>query len=185
MKKTGKILLAAAAMVMMTGCSQYKTTEGKVNEAVKTMFYNFTVNGAYMTQSIDAAVPSAGNVFVVVNITVENTYKGTLSMTDGHFQLQTISAEESADASASPDVTYAIPITSKNSTVLLEDELPATYDLAEKETRTGTLIFEMPSTESVFNFCTADYFNYANDSEVTTGNTFFVTITPETKGSIA
>lgn len=145
------------------------------------MFYDLCVNSCYTAQTIQSHQPSEGKMFVVVNITVTNTYKSTLTMTDSHFQLQTLSSsgsDEEASASSDSDVSYALPLTSEGTVFNLSDELPGEYELAKGESRTGTLVFEMPVSETVFNFCTADYFNYGSGKTVS-GNTYFVEITPE------
>lgn len=194
MKVIQKSILAGMLACTLAACTNYKTVTGSMKEPVKTMFYNFTVNDCYTTNAIQDYKPDDGKQFVVVNITVENLYKGKLAMTDGHFQLQEVISETSSeeDTEESGGVSnpvssataaagdYAYPMTQTSDVLYLSDELPADYTLAEKETKTGTLIFEMPADEKTFNFCTADYFNYGSGSSVQ-GNTFFVEITPEAK----
>lgn len=180
----------------LSACTSYKTITGNMNEAVKTMFYSFTVNNCYSTAEINGHLPEDGKIFVVVNVSIENTYKGKLEMTDAHFQMQTLGTDDSSEdttseiesggvstsaATATAEVDYVLPETQKTEELYLEDELPASYTIDKSETRSGTLIFEMPNTDTIYNFCTADYFNYGTSGNTVTGNTYFVEVTPEAK----
>ncbi|NLH63212.1 MAG: DUF4352 domain-containing protein [Erysipelotrichaceae bacterium] len=182
MKRRIKYFLAGLAVCVLTACTSYKTITGNIHENVSTMFYQFTVEDCYSTLAIGEHKPQDGKMFVVVSVTIENTYKGKLSLTDHHFQLQTLSSSDDEDsestASASSDISYVLPISGS----YLADELPSSYDLEQSETKKGTLVFEMPAAETVFNFCSADYFNYGSSaSSPSTGNTYFVQITPEAR----
>lgn len=178
--KIKKCLLAILTACSLTACQSYKTVTANVKEKVNTMFYDFTVNDCYRALSMNDKEPGNGNAFVVVNVTITNTYKDALTLTDHHFQLQTLSdsgsEEETASTTTTEDTTYVYPKSSE----YLEDELPSEYTLQKDETKTGTLVFEIDATETVFNFCSADYFGYS-EGDVSTGNTYFVQITPGTK----
>lgn len=183
MKKIMKYLMTGLTACMLTACTSYKTITGNVNESVSTMFYQFTVEDCYSTLAIGEHKPQDGKMFVVVSVSIENTYKGKLSLTDHHFQLQTLSSSDDEEdsestASASSDISYVLPLSGS----YLADELPSSYDLEQSETKKGTLVFEMPATDTVFNFCSADYFSYGSStSSPSTGNTYFVQITPEAR----
>ena len=183
MKKWYKAFAVFLAGSVLCACASYKTVTGNMQETVKTMFYNFTVNSCYSTTAIQEYTPAAGNLFIVVNVTVENTYQSDLSLTDSHFQMQTLSDEGSSDdndsSTAAADISAAYPLTSSTDVLYLTDELPKEYELKKGEKRTGTLIFEMPADQTIFNFCTADYFNYGTSGKPVTGNTYFVQVTPE------
>lgn len=195
MNKFKKACMVLAAGCTLTACTKYKTITGNMNEPVKTMFYNFTVNDCYSTKTLGTYTPADDKLFVVVNVTIENTYKSTLSMTDSHFQMQTLGTTDSSDdetesvsnggvqstVTATPAVDYVLPETTVSTEKYLDDELPAQYDLEKGESITGTLIFEMPAAETIFNFCSADYFDYGSSNSPVTGNTFFVEVTPEAK----
>jgi hypothetical protein len=194
MKRWNKIGIAVITSLMLCSCTNYKTMTGSMKEPVKTMFYTFTVNDCYSTKAIQQYTPSENKLFVVVNITIENLYKGKLDMTDAHFQMQTIDSTDSSSnegtvengvvattISTTAAADYFLPITQTVDTAYLTDELPSSYTMEKGESRSGTLIFEMPNTDTIYNFCTADYFNYGTSGDTVTGNTYFVEVTPEAK----
>ena len=143
-----------------------KCYEGKMGSTMKTAWFNFTVNDAYYTEdAIGGYTPSAGNVLVVVDITVKNTFSETIPMFDTDFQLQW--GDDSEDA-------YSFPVVTNEE--IIDDQLPEEYELKIKEERTGVLVFEAPEGNEDFSLSFLEY--YEDDSE---GNLFFVYFTADEK----
>lgn len=143
-----------------------KLYEGKIGSKMQTAWFDFTVNSAYYTEdAIGGYTPSDGNVLVVVNITVKNTFQETIPMFDTDFQLQW--GDDADDA-------YAFPVATNEK--ILSDQLPEEYDLKVKETQTGVLVFEAPAGNEDFSLSFLEY--YEDNTE---GNLFFVYFTADEK----
>ncbi|MBO4608709.1 MAG: DUF4352 domain-containing protein [Lachnospiraceae bacterium] len=143
-----------------------KLYEGKIGSKMQTAWFDFTVNSAYYTEdAIGGYTPSDGNVLVVVNITVKNTFQETIPMFDTDFQLQW--GDDVDDA-------YAFPVATNEK--ILSDQLPEEYDLKVKETQTGVLVFEAPAGNEDFSLSFLEY--YEDNTE---GNLFFVYFTADEK----
>lgn len=143
-----------------------KLYEGKMGSVMKTAWYNFTINDAYYTtEAIGGYTPSEGNVLLVVDITVKNTFSETIPMSNYDFQLQW--GDDSDDA-------FAFPVETNES--IIDDQLPAEYDLKIKEEISGVLVYEAPAGYDDFSISTLEY--YEDDTE---GNLFFVYFTADEK----
>ena len=143
-----------------------KLYEGKIGSKMKTAWFDFTVNSAYYTEdAIGGYTPSEGNILVVVNVTVKNTFQESIPMFDTDFQLQW--GDDADDA-------YAFPVATNEK--ILDDQLPEEYDLKVKESTTGVLIFEAPEGNEDFSLSFLEY--YEDNSE---GNLFFVYFTADEK----
>jgi len=143
-----------------------KLYEGKIGSKMKTAWFDFTVNSAYYTEdAIGGYTPSEGNILVVVNVTVKNTFQESIPMFDTDFQLQW--GDDADDA-------YAFPVATSEK--ILDDQFPEEYDLKVKESTTGVLIFEAPEGNEDFSLSFLEY--YEDDTE---GNLFFVYFTADEK----
>ena len=143
-----------------------KLYEGKIGSTMKTTWFNFTVNSAYTTEdSIGGYTPSNGNVLVVVDITVKNTFSETIPMFDTDFQLQW--GDDADDA-------YSFPVCTSEE--IIKDQLPEEYELKVKEEVTGVLVFEAPAGNDDFS---VSYLEYYEDG--TEGDLFFVYFTADEK----
>ncbi len=143
-----------------------KLYEGKIGSKMKTAWFDFTVNSAYYTEdAIGGYTPSEGNVLVVVDITVKNTFQESIPMFDTDFQLQW--GDDADDA-------YSFPVATNEQ--ILDDQLPEEYELKVKESTTGVLIFEAPEGNEDFSLSFLEY--YEDDTE---GNLFFVYFTADEK----
>ena len=138
--------------------------EGRIGTIMKTEWFNFAVKNAYCTESLSGYKPAKGNVLVVVEIYLKNTFNETIPMFDTDFQLQW--GDDSDDA-------YSFPISSN---IILKDQLPIEYNLKKGEEKTGTLIFEVPKGNEDFSLSFLEY--YEDNSE---GNLFFVYFTADEK----
>ena len=105
-------------------------------------------------------------------MTIKNTFHESIPMYDDDFQGQWSAGSES-DA-------FAWPITEGagegDLDPVAEEQLPAEYELAVSESRTGTLVFDVPAGEKDFSVAHMELFD--DDSE---GDTFFVYFTAEEK----
>ena len=106
---------------------------------------------------------------LVVEMTIKNTFKESLPMYDDDFQGQWSASTETDE--------FAWPITEGEDgdlDTVAEEQLPAEYELKVNETRTGTLVFDVPEDEKDFSISHMELFS--DDSE---GDTFFVFFTAE------
>ena len=55
---------------------------------METYFFDFTVNSAYLTSDYAGYTPAEGNVLLVADITVKNTFQQSFEMYDVDFQAQ-------------------------------------------------------------------------------------------------
>ena len=140
-----KTLLAAAGAlclaVTLGACQLFNPTEGRLNDTMHTMFFDFTVTGAYLAEEYEGYQPAEGNQLLVADITVKNTFRESIEMYDTDFQAQWGEDED-------PEA-YSIPITTDPETFTeLEPvggyQLPGTYPLAVDEERSGQLVYEVP-----------------------------------------
>ena len=138
--------------------------EGRTGDLMHSYFMDFTVNSAYTTSDYHGHTAPEGMRVLVVEM------NETLPMYDDDFQGQW---------SASPETDeFAWPITEGEDggelDVVAEEQFPAEYELAVDESRTGTLVFDVPADEKDFSISHLELFS--DDSE---GNTFFVYFTAE------
>ena len=180
MKQRLIALLAAAVMVMgLTACGGGSgTNEGRVDDTMETFFFDFTVNSAYLTNDYEGYAPAEGNVLLVADITVKNTFRQSIEMYDLDFQAQWDDGDEA----------YAYPITTDMATYtevdpVGENQLPGTYTLAVDEERTGELVYEVPTGFTDFSIAYLEQFE-DDTGEESTGETFFVYFTAEDQAGV-
>ena len=144
--------------------------EARAGDLVHSYFMDFTVNSAYTASEYHGHVPPEGRKVLVVEITIKNTNIETIPMYDDDFQGQWSASSETDE--------FAWPITEgadgSDLDVVSEEQLPARYDLAVDETRTGVLVFDVPADERDFSISHRELFG--DNSE---GDTFFVYFTAE------
>ncbi len=107
---------------------------------------------------------------LVAEVTVRNTGDASIEMYDTDFQAQW-GTEGETD--------YRVPITTDPDTymeldTLSEKQLPSTYLLGIEGERTGLLVYEVPADQADYSISYMEAFQ-----DGTTGETFFVTFTPE------
>lgn len=145
--------------------------EGRIGDVIHSAFMNFSVNSAYTAAGYNGHTAPEGKQVLVVEMTIKNTFKESLPMWDDDFQAQWTASDETGE--------FAYPITDGNDNnlgVVAEEQLPAEYELAINETRTGTLVFDVPAGEKDFSVSHMELFN-----DGTEGDTFFVYFTAEVK----
>ena len=163
--KLGKKLLAVAAALVLAltlaGCDSMPTLGGNgltpvedasttsdgretggyavadMGEEMNCHFFGFTVNSAYRTAAYEGAAPADGNSFVVVEVTINNPYDEEVPMFGNDFVLFY------GDA----DTDYCYPISS-----IADSQLPDEYQIEKGGSRTGELVFEVPTQSTDFSF---------------------------------
>lgn len=142
MKKLAALLLAAVMATSVIGCGGSANAlirpdnglaEGKIGNTLRTYWFDFSVNSAYLCDSFSGYNAADGNKLLVVGITVTNTFGEALPMFDTDFWVQW----DSDDADA-----YAYPV--ENASSLSNDILPGEYYLTVDETEKGLLLYEVP-----------------------------------------
>ncbi len=181
MKKIVSLLLAAIMAVSLAGCAsplnpssaepgypdENGNAEGYLNDTMHTYFFDYTVTNAYVCNEFEGYVPSGeGKELVVAEVTIKNTAKSTTPMFDTDFQIQW--GDNTEDAFDFPITFYL------RSTDNVSDKMfPAEYSLGVNESRSGLLVFEVPTGKKDFSISYLEEFD-----DDTTGNVFFVYFTP-------
>ncbi len=150
--------------------------EGRIGDTIHSTFMDFTVNSAYTTMDYNGHTAPEGMKVLVVEITVKNTFKETLPMWDDDFQGQWSASAETEE--------FAWPITEgedgSNLDTVADEQLPAEYELAVGESRTGMLVFDVPADEKDFSISHVELFDDGSE-DGSEGDTFFVYFTAEEK----
>lgn len=161
MKRLGAALLAACMLLVLGACNTETRSSGEVYEtegfgqSLSTAFFDFQVNSATLTSQLEDYQPSdPNNFFLVVNITVQNTFTddSSIPMFDTDFALSWPALGE--------DSIYC-----ENNFV--SAQLPEEYEIFKGESRTGDLVFIVPSGQTDF---TLEYLEIYEDEFQ--GNTF-------------
>ena len=161
MKRLGALLLTGCMLFALAACNTETRSSGELYEAegfeqsLSTAFFDFQVNSASLVTQLEEYEPSdPNNRFLVVNITVQNTFTddSSIPMFDTDFVLSW------------PDL--------GEDSIYCEDnfastQLPEEYEIFKGESRTGDLVFVVPSSQTSF---TLEYLEiYEDEFE---GNTF-------------
>jgi len=184
MKKFFAALIAATMMLSLAACGKSgiedgwadedvevteledgtKLYEAKLGSKLKTSWFDLTINNAYITEeALEGYTPADGCALLVVEMTLKNTFEESVPMWDEDFWV---------DWGTDDEGTYPV----RTSEDLTDDQFPAEYNLAVKEEKTGTLVFEVPADETDLCINFVEYFD--ND---TTGNWYAVYFTPDKK----
>lgn len=185
MKKLASILLMVVLAFNLTACSSSEDSlsdlmpdsfsdtdvlpedgyaEGQLGSVMRTYFFNYTVNSAYLCDEYSGYTPAEGKTLLVADVTVKNTFDEAIEMYDTDFQVQWGSDEE--DAYDYPITLYVDPVS--------DEQLPGTYELAAGEEVTGLLVFEVAAGSTDFSISYLELF-----SDDTEGDLFFVYFTAE------
>ncbi len=161
MKRWGAFLLTVCMLLALAACAGETRGTGGLYEAegfgqsLSTAFFDFQVNSALLTTQLEDYEPSdPNNRFLIVNITVQNTFTddSAIPMFDTDFALSWPALEG--------DVIYC----EEN---FASVQLPEEYEIFKGESRTGDLVFVVPGSQTSF---TLEYTEiYEDEFE---GNTF-------------
>lgn len=142
MKKLTALLLAAVMAASVIGCGgsaggvvrpKNGLAEGKIGNTMRTYWFDFSVNSAYLCDSFSGYDAADGYNLLVVDITVTNTFSEILPMYDSDFWI---------DWDPDDDDAYAYPV--ENASSLSSNVLPGEYYLMIDETENGLLLYEIP-----------------------------------------
>lgn len=175
MRKIGIVLLAMFLCVFNSGCViQEKVkkiaTDWKADgreygqesvyspdDTVKTAFFNVKVNNITTESEIEGYVPEdAAHQFIVVNMTVENTYEDfdSITMFCDDFEL---TWDELEGETTFPEYQF------------YEQQLPDSYELKYGESKTGNLVFITPRNITDYKL---KYYEIWDDNFI--GNTYYI-----------
>lgn len=175
MKRLLTLALASVMALGLTACGGgAASSEGRTGDTMETYFFDFTVNSAYLTEEYAGYTPAAeGDMLLVAEVTVKNTFQESIEMYDTDFQL---AWGEDEDA-------YCYPITTDMETFteldpVGENQLPGTYPLAVDEERIGELVYEVPADQKDFSIAYLEMFDDGTE-EGDTGDYYFVYFTAE------
>lgn len=177
MKKIASLLLTAAMIIFLTGCSsrpgpdstedvilpENGLAKGEIGETMRSYWFDLTVNSAFLCSTFSDCTASDGNELLAVEITLKNTFGEALPMRDNDFWVQW--NEDSDDA-------FAYPL--KAAETADSKVLPGRYDLDVNESVTGLLLFEVPSGYTEYAIVYLEV-----NSEEETGDAFIVHLLPE------
>lgn len=158
----GNAASAVGTAIQAQGREYGKTYELEEGEIIETAFFSCKINSAKYAEEVEDYVPDAeGNTFLILNVTVTNTFEGDdpvpmyytdFELTSDEIGEETLYAEEKfADGQ-------------------LEDE----YELADGKSATGDLIYIVPRDMHNLKLKYLEY--YEDDFE---GNTYLLSFTPE------
>lgn len=109
---------------------------GDVGERMENVFFAFTVNSVERTDTFGGAGSQApaGYDYLVVNLTIENTFGDTLPMFDSDFWIEWGEGDDEG--------CYPVEVVD-------DSQLPAEYEIEADGTTTGNLVFEIPEDASI------------------------------------
>ena len=185
-KRITSLLLAAVMAFSLTGCGKPAVpessadssvgypdedgyAEGHLGDTMHSTFFDYTVNSAYTCSEYGDYTAQEGYEILVADVTIKNTFRESITMFDTDFQVQW---NDTSDEAYDWPVTYYAGV----GDTIGENVLPAEYELAINESRTGLLVFEIPDGEKDFSISYQEYFD-----DDTTGDLFFVYFTAEQK----
>jgi len=109
-KKLIYALLGVALAASLAGCSSVKEAsgsdsgesqeaqreitsedgygEGRMGDIMKTYFFSYSVNSAYLCDEYNGYAPEEGKRLLVADVTVKNTHTASIEMYDTDFQVQ-------------------------------------------------------------------------------------------------
>ena len=171
MKKIITFFLTAAAFLCLTACGSSGRivrpdsdgfAEGELGDTMRTYFFDYTVNSAYLCDSYCGYDADAGCELLVADVTVKNIKSSTVEMYDSDFQVQwNDDADDAFD--------FSLTFYTEDGEPLSDDMLPGIYTLGKDESRTGHLVFSVPAGYNEFSISYRELFD---DESV--GDTFFV-----------
>ena len=88
--RAAAVLACTVLLLGLAGCGLFgagkSTTEGRIGDSIRTDFFEFTVNSAYLCSEFEGRAASEGTELLVVDATVKNTFNESIPMSDWDFQ---------------------------------------------------------------------------------------------------
>lgn len=172
-KRVGYVKKAAPwllmTMVLLAGCgsSQAGSDQRFVQgETVSTAWFDYTVTGVQSMGEYGGYISAEGDQLVVVELDIKSTYAQPITMFDSDFQLTWSGMEE--------DDTRCMPVE-----YYCQQQLPAEYELASRESRSGVLVYQVPREETDFQFLFREVFDDGTQ-EGRLGDLYIMDLTPQT-----
>ena len=176
MKRLGTMALAVCMLLVLAGCGgKGSGNEGRTGETMETYFFDFTVNEARLVPAYETYTPAEGNVMLVVDVTVKNTFNKSIEMYDTDFWLEWGEEEDQAALAITTD-----PDTGVELDPIGENQLPGTYQLGINQEQSGELVFEVPKGFFDFSIWSIEQFDDGTE-EGDTGDYYYVYFTAEDK----
>jgi len=197
MKQMASILLALTLALALTACggnsggikAKDGYGEGKIGDVMQSYFFDFTVNSVALQDAYESHTPGDGEKVLVVNVTVANTFAKNARMSKddiaaGNADVEMYDTDFQIEWDGGDDA-VAIPITTDADTFeefdpVSDNQLPAVYPLANEESRTGDLVFDVPADVTEFVLGMEEWFDDGSE-EGTAGDLYAVRFTPEAK----
>ena len=184
MKKLLSLALVACTLLFPAGCDAQQALEDvgnevkaggrehgetydlKQDESMTTAFFDLKVNSAALRDDFSGYVPNDdSHKFLVVNVTIDNTFTddASIPMYYNDFELSWEGLDDSRITAESDFADDGV-----------DEMLPDEYEIYKGESRTGNLVFEVPSDKDAFSFIYEEL--YEDDF---TGNVYKIAISPE------
>lgn len=140
--------------------------EGRLGDIMRSCFFDFSVNSAYLCDVYESYLPAEGNVLLVADMNIKNTFTASLPMFDSDFMVTWGDGDDD----------YSVPATyyAEADGMFGDAAFPSEYMLKINEERSGFMIFEVPKGINDFSILYLEVFE--DDS---TGDAFFVYFTAE------
>lgn len=165
--------LAACASSSAIVLPENGYAEGSIGDTMRTYFFDFKVDSAYLCTSYEGYIPTPGYDLLAAQVTVKNTFGEDIPMYDWDFFVLFDDITEGTEVYDYPITTYddiEFPEAARASL------LPSEYNLEKGESQTGLLLFEVPAGQSSLTISYAESFD--DDS---TGDIFYVSFTAQQK----
>lgn len=137
LKVAALVLVLALAMSVFAGCGKSKTAE-------ETYFFTYDVLKAEKVSDFDGIKPTEGKMLLAVTVSIENTFGEDIPMFDTDFQVQWGPGDDD----------FAVTLEASS-----DKQLPESYTLADKETRKGILLYEVPADLTDFTLAYLEFFD--------------------------
>lgn len=165
-KKAAPWLLVALMLLAGCGNTQAENDQRFVQgDTVSTAWFDYTVTSAEAVGEYGGYISAEGDQLVVVELTIKSTYTQPITMFDSDFQLSW--------SGMSQDDTRCMPVE-----YYCDQQLPAEYELAAKESRSGVLVYQVPQEETDFQFLFREVYDDGTQ-EGRLGDLYIMELTPQ------
>ena len=177
MKNLIRAVTAAAVLLGCAACGSGRAgkeavmpengyAEGRIGDAMRTAWFDFTVNKAELTDQYGSVTANEGEKLLVVNVTLTSTVDQEIVMYDTDFQAQWGTFKEDD---------YRYPVTFENEAAPEKEMLATEYTLEPEKSVTGDLVFSVPGGKDRYSLFFMEYYETPDDPEAPdSGDLFFV-----------